>query len=88
MIYIRLDLPVGWLATKGKFYIRPLAKGAFEPKASVFLVGQGSFLSSYWASPDEKIAEGQPKNRRFGPNSLLSQEVYCTSFPDGQSGSP
>jgi hypothetical protein len=58
-------------------FVRPLAKGAFEPKASVFLVGQGLFLSSYWASPDEKIAEGQPKNHLFGPNSLFSQEVYC-----------
>jgi hypothetical protein len=39
------------------------------------LVGQGSFLSSYWASLDEKIGEGQPKNHRFWPNSLLSQEI-------------
>jgi hypothetical protein len=64
---------VGWLADSKRN--RPLAKGAFEPKTSDFLVGQGSFLSSYWSSPDEKIAEGQPKNHRFGPSSLLSQEV-------------
>jgi hypothetical protein len=65
-----------------QLFIRPLAKGAFEPKASDFLVGQGSFLSSYWSSPDEKIAEGQPKNRWFGPNSLLSQEVYSIKIID------
>jgi hypothetical protein len=58
------------MALSDLFVNRPLAKGAFEPKASDFLVGQGSFLSSY-----EKIAEGQPKNHRFGPNSLLSQEI-------------
>jgi hypothetical protein len=45
------------------------------PLTEALLVGQGSFLSAYWASPDEKIAEGQPKNHRFGPNSLLSQEI-------------
>jgi hypothetical protein len=55
---------------------RLLAKGAFEAKVKDFLVGQGSFLSSYWVCMDEKIAEGQPKNHRFGPNSLLSQEAY------------
>jgi hypothetical protein len=37
-------------------------------------------LSPYWASPDEKIAEGQPKNHQYGPNSLLSQEVYCAKM--------